>query len=390
MSAVAKWIADARRRGADGLERVSGLFTLAAALALVTLPALPYVASHWGPKPETLAAATAPPPSPPAPARDEAPIVEMVRARPVVSDPGPALPVSPTAQERARIEAAAAQQRAGFKPQARGEEKAPPTQPQGATPPPPAQQQPAAEPEHWSEAEVATALKTCVQILGPIAANVETLAPIRQEKCGTPAPVALKRVGTGALSVELSPPAVINCAMVAKISDWVEKVLQPTAREAFGASVIRMNSTSGYVCRGRNGDLLPSGKISEHALANALDVASFTLSDGRTIDVGKHWGPTKREHKADATEPPRAPSLSPPPAKAGRGSAMAAPPAEPVKAPAPQDPTPAIPKEALFLRHLHEGACRLFGTVLGPEANEAHREHFHFDLYPRKATSYCQ
>ena len=35
----------------------------------------------------------------------------------------------------------------------------------------------------------------------------------------------------------------------------------------------------------RNGDTMASGKISEHALANALDVASFTLADGRTIDV---------------------------------------------------------------------------------------------------------
>lgn len=66
---------------------------------------------------------------------------------------------------------------------------------------------------------------------------------------------------------------------------------------------------------------------------------------------------------------------------------MAAPPAEPVKAPlAPE----VAPKEAQFLRHLHEGACKHFGTVLGPEANEAHREHFHFDLYPRKQSSYCQ
>ncbi|RTL71523.1 MAG: extensin family protein [Hyphomicrobiales bacterium] len=385
MSAVAKWIAEARRRGGNGVERMSSLFTLAAAFALVTLPAVPYVASHWGPRPDPIAAAIAPPPAALAPPpQDDGGVVEMVRAKPVVSEPAPSFPVSPTEQERAQIDAAAAQQRVGFKPASRADK--PPAPPaQAATPPPQTPQQPATEPEHWTEAEVATALKTCVQILGPIAANVETLAPIRQDKCGTPAPVALKRVGSGASSVELSPPAVINCAMVARISDWVEKVLQPAARDTFGASVIRLNSTSGYVCRGRNGDMLPSGKISEHALANALDVASFTLSDGRTIDVGKHWGPTKRDHKADLPAPPRAPL--PAPAKVGRGAAMAAPSAEPAKAPAPPDATS---KEAQFLRHLHEGACKLFGTVLGPEANEAHREHFHFDLYPRKHTSYCQ
>ena len=46
--------------------------------------------------------------------------------------------------------------------------------------------------------------------------------------------------------------------------------------------------------------------------------------------------------------------------------------------------------EALFLRRLHKGACGIFGTVLGPEANEAHRNHFHFDLAARKRSAFCE
>ena len=46
--------------------------------------------------------------------------------------------------------------------------------------------------------------------------------------------------------------------------------------------------------------------------------------------------------------------------------------------------------EAMFLRRLHKGACGPFGTVLGPEANEAHRNHFHFDLARRKRTAFCE
>jgi hypothetical protein len=46
--------------------------------------------------------------------------------------------------------------------------------------------------------------------------------------------------------------------------------------------------------------------------------------------------------------------------------------------------------EAVFLRRLHEGACGIFGTVLGPEANEAHRNHFHFDLAARKRRAFCE
>jgi hypothetical protein len=43
-----------------------------------------------------------------------------------------------------------------------------------------------------------------------------------------------------------------------------------------------------------------------------------------------------------------------------------------------------------FLRELHVSACRRFGTVLGPEANEAHRNHFHLDAAERPRGNYCE
>ncbi len=49
-----------------------------------------------------------------------------------------------------------------------------------------------------------------------------------------------------------------------------------------------------------------------------------------------------------------------------------------------------VTKEGAFLRRLHRGACGIFGTVLGPEANEAHRNHFHFDLAPRRRNAFCE
>jgi len=45
---------------------------------------------------------------------------------------------------------------------------------------------------------------------------------------------------------------------------------------------------------------------------------------------------------------------------------------------------------AVFLRTIHNSACRIFGTTLGPEANEAHRNHFHLDMYPRRRRGYCE
>jgi len=46
--------------------------------------------------------------------------------------------------------------------------------------------------------------------------------------------------------------------------------------------------------------------------------------------------------------------------------------------------------EAQFLRRLHRSACDVFGTVLGPEANAAHHDHFHLDLAYRRHSAYCQ
>lgn len=51
----------------------------------------------------------------------------------------------------------------------------------------------------------------------------------------------------------------------------------------------------------------------------------------------------------------------------------------------------AIPlsRKGRFLREAHAAACRIFGTTLGPEANEAHRNHLHVDMAERNGR-YCE
>ena len=159
--------------------------------------------------------------------------------------------------------------------------------------PPDAQPEPK---EHvWSDAEIIAALEDCVQALAPIAAHVEVSKPIRSGQCGAPAAVVVKRVGA-TTPVEISPPAVVNCRMVARLHDWVESTLQPTAHDLLKAPIVRMINASGYVCRNRNGSSLD--KISEHAFANALDISAFVTADRRTIDVLTHWGKTERDLRA--------------------------------------------------------------------------------------------
>jgi hypothetical protein len=301
----------------------------------------------------------------------------------------------------------------------------------------PEAKEPEPKPDVWSDAEIITALKECVRVLGPIAAEVEVAPPIKQEECGTPAPVLLKSVGSGNGRVVLNPPATVNCAMVAGLSAWVEKTLQPAAQETFGSPIVRLRDASGYSCRNRIGGTHNADKLSEHAKANAIDIGGFVTADGRTIDVGRFWGPTARDIRAaeqqaaqrarDEKAAREAASLKearPEPAKATPtrgGSAIATksetPPRERERqkdavaelqgqgqgrsmVDARSIPLPSSGAaigtdrsnvvEAAFLRRLHRGACGVFGTVLGPEANEAHREHFHFDMTPRKRSAYCE
>jgi hypothetical protein len=290
------------------------------------------------------------------------------------------------------------------------------------------------KPEVWSEAEMIAGLRECVRLLAPIAAEVEISQPVRQDVCGAPAPVLLKRIGSGAGKVEVSPPAVLNCAMVAGLHAWVEKTLQPAAREALGTSVVRLRNASGYACRARNGHPLGTDRLSEHALANAIDIAGFITADGRTIDVVRSWGPTARDRRdADKIAAARVPAnkgpekaepiqarptnkkisaianrLSEEPPKVEKpdpgarrktaalqrqDKAISDISADPKAAPVTDRPQREDAKrsaEADFLHRLHKGACNVFGTVLGPEANEAHRDHFHFDLATRRRSAFCQ
>ena len=280
------------------------------------------------------------------------------------------------------------------------------------------------KPDVWSDAQVIAALRECVRLLAPIAADVELAEPMKHEQCGAPAPVLLKRIG----KIELSPPAMINCAMVVGLHAWVEKTLQPAAQETFGSPITRLRNASGYACRTRVGSQSHADRLSEHALANAIDIAGFVTADGRAIEVARFWGPTARDQReaeriaaagakdagppADKREPVKPERPQSHKISAISGAAIAEPAKgektaqlrklakstsdvspDPKAIPAPPAPgreDAAKSTEAQFLRRLHKGACGVFGTVLGPEANEAHRDHFHFDLAYRRSSSFCQ
>ena len=92
-------------------------------------------------------------------------------------------------------------------------------------------------------------------------------------------------------------------------------------------------------------------------------------------------GPPPRPQRSDFRKADEARSR-PPVAKAADAKGA-------VPVPASKDGE-SLPSQSVFLRRLHRGACGTFGTVLGPDANEAHRNHFHFDLAARKRSAFCE
>jgi hypothetical protein len=295
-------------------------------------------------------------------------------------------------------------------------------------------------PTEWLPAEILAEEAKCKALL----ATADVLAipepPFRSGPCGAPAPVRVISVGKDP-EVALDPPPLLTCAMAASLALWIKKDLQPLAQKHLGERVIKIATMSDYSCRaayGRKGN-----RLSEHGRANALDIRGFTTAKGKFSSVLTDWGMTQRDvaraiaaakAAAEKAEKERAEAEAAAAAKIDpnvskvpvTGSApkdptresladrsvvegtekpspeKATPPSKPesdiapasLGAPKPVKSTAVAPepiigpqplsKSGTFLREAHASACRVFGTTLGPEANEAHRNHFHLDMAERK------
>ena len=245
----------------------------------------------------------------------------------------------------------------------------------------------------WTDEEIQTALMQCVQALAPITADVAPLPPIRSGDCGVAAPVVVNSIGR-VEKVSFDPPLVLNCTMVVGLNRWLTESVQPAAREAFSSPVSKIIGSS-YACR--NVYNLLNGNLSQHAFANAVDLPMFVLADGRKVDVTHGWGPTQRDLIAVAKAKKTAAGVAAPVGQQkSEGSAsdvvkISAVPSGTTSAnqSASSGVDPKAVAEGKFLRLAHDGGCKVFSTVMGPEANEAHRTHLHLDLQDRK-TMVCE
>jgi hypothetical protein len=182
---------------------------------------------------------------------------------------------------------------------------------------------------------------------------------------------------------------------MAALHHWTKTALQPEARRTLQSPVSRILGASAFACRNVYG--LPTGNLSQHAYANAVDIGAFELSDGRILTVLDGWGPTNRDIEqarqkiqsgtsvkgSDLAGKQRLANM-----RLASGASLASNSAKPGAADAAVTPAKPSPT-ALFLRRIHHGACSTFATTLGPEANDAHRNHLHLDLNPARENRHC-
>ena len=150
--------------------------------------------------------------------------------------------------------------------------------------------------------------------------------------CEAPEGVAIKRGGAGLL---FQPQARVNCAFAQRLERF-ETIVQEEARSILKSPVKSIVHLGTYNCRRMAA--YPTW-VSEHSFANAIDVATFVLKNGRTVEVERDWVPAEK---------------------------------------------PAATAAAQFLRRLARRLYdeKVFSVVLTPSFDAHHKNHLHLDGAP--------
>ncbi|QCI97159.1 extensin family protein [Agrobacterium larrymoorei] len=182
-------------------------------------------------------------------------------------------------------------------------------------------------------------LKACLTELKELGAEFREIDAIKgeEEGCGIASPLELSVVIPG---IKLEPKGTMRCEAALALSRWAKNVVVPTAKIAVpDRQVTAFGQASTYICRNRNS--AETGKISEHAKGNAVDIATMTFDKGEPLVM-------KPRHE-DGT------------------------------------------MEGAFQRTITTAACLFFRTVLSPGSDATHQDHLHLDVLERKGGYlYCR
>ncbi len=154
----------------------------------------------------------------------------------------------------------------------------------------------------------------------------------RISACGIANPVKITSVD----GVALSTPATLDCTTAKALKQWVRTGAKPAVGR-MGGGIKSLRVVAHYACRTRNNQA--GAKISEHAKGRAIDIAAINLNNGTSLTVLSDWRTNRK---------------------------------------------------GAVLKRMHKAACGPFGTVLGPNANRHHLDHFHFDTARYRSGTYCR
>jgi hypothetical protein len=178
----------------------------------------------------------------------------------------------------------------------------------------------------------------CVKELQSLGVVFTDLARIDDGNgCGIDKPIKVTEALPG---IRLKPDGVFRCPVALALARWMKGTVIPAAAVAAAdqGRITTINQASSYICRLRNS--AETGKISEHARGNAVDIASFSFEKGEDIAV--------KPRREDST------------------------------------------LIGAFQRTVSAAGCLYFTTVLDPESDAAHETHFHLDVLERKGGyRYC-
>lgn len=188
--------------------------------------------------------------------------------------------------------------------------------------------------DHEAPAPAPLPASTCLQELVAAGVTARRAAGFVSEgQCIVEEPVVVEAVATRIDAVALPARPVLECRFAATLAGWLREVVAPAAAALMGSPADALITGPGHQCRDR-----AAGRLSEHAIGNAVDVVSVRLADGRSLRIE---------------------SL---PAAEGA--------------------------EREFLQAISASACGYFTTVLGPGSDAAHADHLHIDLALRRTPEY--
>lgn len=151
-----------------------------------------------------------------------------------------------------------------------------------------------------------------------------TQPPATTGNCPLPAPVRVQSFG----DVKLSSSFLASCSLALSSTMFVTQSVKPLAAAELGSPLVRIDHLGSYACR--NIYHRAEGRLSEHATAEALDVAGFRLANGEQISVLKSW--------------------------------------------------PRQEKTSHWLHQIFQQSCDFYGNSIGPDYNAAHANHFHLGM----------